>query len=214
MQNSVNHRIFERKLRSLDTQGACLSECRDRNHAPPVQLEGLRSSVSLSLFVTAGHWPLVQCSEQGGSVAVQWRLGSAGPVRRPSFEGRLFVPMSVQSSVSDARSRFHGRVGAAAHLLPSVQHLEGLTCFCPCTMQQRISSVCQQRNDVPGWPASRGRVHRQTAATPVRYYSHSHSHGHGHSHSHPRLVGWQILTSDQARLPAEFKHINKRRKRN
>ena len=32
----MNHRIFERKLRSLDIQGACLSECRDKNYTPLV----------------------------------------------------------------------------------------------------------------------------------------------------------------------------------
>ena len=49
----MNHRIFERKLRSLDTQGACLSECRFQIYTPRcgVRVLGLSEKPNPSLEV-------------------------------------------------------------------------------------------------------------------------------------------------------------------
>ena len=127
----MNHRIFERKLRSLDTQGARLSECRLKFYTLWCGVKA-RVGASLSDLIISGvaSDPSFQVPEPGTRFALVF--------------GRLNLLLSFRE-----------------HCLLRIRLLFGSLV---------ISSM--------------------------------------------KITNFYILTSDQARLPAEFKHINKRRKRN
>ena len=158
MQNSVNHRIFERILRLRLRPRACLSERRFLSSPPPL---------TPCVCVWGSRW----------SWRVRWRGGALAP--------RLTAgPLKYEALACSDRRR-----GAADRCGGPVMGTHHWRC-----------GSCDRRA---------GGTKRASHATSNRGRRSGSSCCCCCARPHPTP-----LTSDQTRLPAELKHITKRRKRN